>query len=153
LVYSDSNWTGDSENHIIITGFIIHFFGTPLFWSSKSQIGANLYRIEAEYVAMSEAVKEISFVYYLLVNVRISVKLPTILRRDNIGAIVMTENPSSETRIRHIDIRYHFLCKHVVDGVIKIIFVKKSENDADIFTKNVNKESYEKNDVKFLGKW
>jgi hypothetical protein len=41
----------------------------------------------------------------------------------------------------------------VEDGFIKIIFVRTNENDADIFTKNVNKEIYEKYDVKFLGDW
>jgi hypothetical protein len=31
--------------------------------------------------------------------------------------------------------------------------VRTNENDADIFTKNVKKETYEKHVVKFLGKW
>ena len=33
----------------------------------------------------------------------------------------------------------------------KIIFVRTEENDADLFTKNVNRETYEKHVVKFLG--
>ena len=38
---------------------------------------------EAEYVAMSEPVKEIRFMYCLLESLEISVKLPIIVRTDN----------------------------------------------------------------------
>jgi hypothetical protein len=41
----------------------------------------------------------------------------------------------------------------VEGGFTKIIFVRTNKNDADTFTKNVNKETYEKNGLKFLGKW
>jgi hypothetical protein len=50
-----------------------------------------------------------------------------------------------------IDSRYHFICEHVEDDFIKIIFVRTNENDADILTKNLNKETYEKKVVKLLG--
>jgi hypothetical protein len=72
---------------------------------------------------------------------------------DNIGAIITKENPYPRVRIRYIDTRYHFICENVEGGFIKIIFVRTNKNDADTFTKNVNKETYEKNGLKFLGKW
>ena len=62
MVYSDSNWDGDTENCISITGFIIYFLGVPICWRSKGQKGVTLSSSEAKYVAMSEAVKEIRFV-------------------------------------------------------------------------------------------
>jgi hypothetical protein len=98
---------------------------------------------------MSEAVKEIRFVYYLLQSLGISVKLPIIVRIDSIGAIFMAENASSGVCTRHIDTRYHFIQEHIEDGFIQIVFVRTSNNNADIFTKNVNKETYEKHIVKF----
>ena len=64
----------------------------------------------------------------------------------------MAENSSSGVRTRHVDTRYHFVREHVEDGFIKIVFVKSMENNADLFTKNVGKESYEKHVIKFLGK-
>jgi hypothetical protein len=85
------------------------------------------------------------------VNLRISVKLSIIVRLDNIGAIFMAENPSSGVRTRHVNTRYHFICEHVEDRFIKIIFVRTNKNGADILTKNVNKETYEKQVAKFLG--
>jgi hypothetical protein len=90
VVYSDNDWAG-----------------VPICWRSKGQKGVSLSIIEAEYVAMSEAVKEIRFVYYLLESLGISVKLPITVRIDNIGAIFMAQNASSGVCTRHIDTRYH----------------------------------------------
>jgi hypothetical protein len=74
------------------------------------------------------------------------------VRTDNIGAIFMAENPSSGVRRRHVDTWYNFIREYVEDGFIKIIFVRTNDDDADIFTKNVNKEAYEKHVLKFLVK-
>jgi hypothetical protein len=144
LSYSDSDWAGNPENRISVTGFIIYLLGAPICWRSKGQKGVTLSSSEAKYVAMSEAVKEIRFIYFLLKGMRVDVKLPIIVRCDNVGAIFMDENSSSGIRTRHIDTRYHFVCEHVDDGLIEIVFVKSSINNADMFTKNVGKEAYEK---------
>jgi hypothetical protein len=101
---------------------------------------------------MSETVKEIRIIYFLLKGMGVDVKLPIIVRCDNVGAIFMAENSSSGIRTHPIDTRYHFVREHVEDGLIKIVFVKLSTNDADMFTKNVGKEAYEKHVNKFLGK-
>ena len=55
---------------------------------------------EAEYVAILEAVKEIRFIFYLLTSMFIEVKLPIIVRCDNVGAIFMAESSSSGVRTR-----------------------------------------------------
>jgi hypothetical protein len=93
---------------------------------------------------MLEAVKEIRFIYFLLKGMGVDVKLPIVVKCDNVGAIFMAENSSSGIRRSHIDTRYHFVCEHVKDGLIKIVFVESSINDADMFTKNVGKEAYGK---------
>jgi hypothetical protein len=61
-------------------------------WSSK-----------AEYVAISEAVIEIHFIYYLLESIGITIEHPIAVRCDNVGAIFMAENSSCGVRTRHID--------------------------------------------------
>ena len=82
----------------------------------------------------------------------IEVKLPIIVRCDNVGAIFMAENSSSGVRTRHVDIRYHFVRENIVDNFIKIVFVKSCDNDADLLTKNVSKDTYTKHMNNFLGK-
>jgi hypothetical protein len=74
--YYDSDRAGDPESRISVTGFIMYLLGVPICWRSKAQKGVTLSSTKAEYVAMSEAVKEIRFIYYLLRIMFIEVKLP-----------------------------------------------------------------------------
>jgi hypothetical protein len=98
---------------------------------------------KAEFVALSEGAKDVKFVVQILLSVGIPVKLPVIVRLDNVGTIFMAENVTTSTWTRHVDVRYHFVREFVEDGFIKITFVRTTENTADIFTKNVTGELYD----------
>ena len=102
-------------------------------------------------MALSEAAKEVKFVYQVLTSMGIKVELPIIVRVDNVGAIFIGSNVAISQRSKHIDIRYHFVREFVHEGFIKIIFVKTEENDADIFTKNLSGELFAKHSAKFVG--
>jgi sulfatase maturation enzyme AslB (radical SAM superfamily) len=104
-------------------------------------------------VVMSEAVKEVKFIYYLLCDIGIEVELPIIVKTDNVGAMIMTQNSSSGVRTRHVDTRYHFVRENLDDGIIKIEFIKSVESQSDTFTKNVTQEIYERYVEKFLGEY
>ena len=149
-VFCDSDWAGDSETRISVTGFIVYLMNVPVCWRSKAQRGVTLSSSEAEYVAISEAVKEIKFIYYLLQGIGINIELPIIVKTNNICAMFMAQNSSSGVRTRHVDTRYHYIRENVEDGIIKIEFVRSMENDSDIFTKNVTQEIYEKHVRNFL---
>eukprot|EP00980_Cylindrotheca_fusiformis_P025025 scaffold12934_cov105-Cylindrotheca_fusiformis.AAC.1 len=81
---------------------------------------------------------------------RVKVELPIIVRVDNNGAIFMAENVSVSPRTKHIDVRYKFVNEFVEDGFIQIIFVRSEENDADLFTKNLGGELFEKHSKKMI---
>jgi hypothetical protein len=112
--------------------------------------GVTLSSTEAEYVAMSEAVKEVKFIYYLIRDIGIEVELPIIVKTDNVGAMFMAQNSSSGVKTRHVDTRYHFVRENLDDRIIKIEFIKSVENQSDIFTKNVTQEIYERHLENFL---
>ena len=50
---------------------------------------------EAEYIAASEAVREVLFVVQMLDFMQIRVEMPVTVHVDNMGAIFMLENKSS----------------------------------------------------------
>ena len=92
---------------------------------------------EAEYVAVSEVVKEIKFLYQMLRrSMEIKVPLPIKFQVDNVGAICLANNSSVSERTKHVDLRAHFERDKIKDQVIEINFVKSAENDSDIVTKN-----------------
>ena len=94
--------------------------------------------------------KEIKFVYQVLVSLGIKVKLPIIVRVDNLGAIFMSENISVLQRTKHVDVRFRFVQQFTMEGSIKVIFMRTDENDADLFTKNLNGEKYKLHSDKLI---
>ena len=63
--FSDSDFANDKETRISVYGYVIYSCGVPVAWKSKSMRSVVLSTTEAEYVAISEVVKEIKFVYQL----------------------------------------------------------------------------------------
>ena len=141
--YSDSDWAGDKDDRKSISGFILFLNGVPIMWRSKSQKTVALSSAEAEYVSASEMVKEIVFVVQVLLTMGIPVKTPIKVKVDNMGAIFMVENPSSQGRTRHVDTRWHYI-KDFNGTLIQIEFVKSGDNVSDGFTKNVSGDIYER---------
>ena len=151
VCYSDSDYAGDPDSRRSVSGFILYVKGVPISWRSKAQRSVTLSSSEAEWVALSEAVKEIMFVLQLLESMKIKVKLPVTVRVDNVGAIFMSKNISTSNRTKHVDIRTKYVNEYVEDGIIKIIFVQSGDNDSDIMTKNVNGDLLDKHAGKLIG--
>jgi hypothetical protein len=143
VAYTDSDYAGDKDNRISVGGFIIFLLGVPIMWRSKAQRSVSLSSAEAEFCSLSDAAKEIKFVYQILMSMGIAVKLPIIVRVDNVGAIFMTENVSTNSRTKHVDVRYHFVREFVEEGFVKIVFVRSEHNTSDGFTKNVTGDIYD----------
>ena len=90
--FGDSDFANDKETRISVYGYVIYFCGIPVAWKSKSMRSVVLSTTEAEYVAISEVVKEIKFIYQLLESMDVKVLLPIKVRVDNIGAIWLANN-------------------------------------------------------------
>jgi ribosomal protein L24 len=134
--FSDSNYCADKETHRNITGFIINLVGVPISGKSKGQQGVVLSATEAEYVAVSEATREIKFIIQVLDSLKLQVEYPITVHMDNVGAIFLANDRTTNKRTKHIDIRHHFVREFIEDVIVKIIFVKSKDNNADVFTKN-----------------
>jgi hypothetical protein len=98
--------------------WIIYLLGAPIFWRSKGQKGVTLSGNKSESVAMSEADNEIRFIHYFK-GMGVDVKFPIVFRCYSVGTTFMAENSRSGVRTRHIDNRYHFVCEHVKNGLMK----------------------------------
>ena len=94
----------------------LHYvLGVHVSWQSKAQRSATLSSSEAEWVALSKAVKE---------DLKISFKLPAIIRVDVVGAIFMAGNATATSHTKHVDIKYKYVNEHVKDSNVKIVFMK-----------------------------
>jgi hypothetical protein len=78
----------------------------------------------------------------------LKIKLPIVIRVDNVGAIYIANNHTISQRTKHIDIRAHFVREFIEDGILKIVFIRSEDNDADIFTKNTTEDLFIKHSSK-----
>ena len=99
---------------------------------------------EAEYMALSEVVKELKFIVQLLQTMNITVELPITVHVDNVGAIWLSNNRNIGYRTKHIDIGISFVKEYLEDGKIIIRFVKSEDNEAAIFAKKTTNIIFQK---------
>ena len=106
---SDVDWGGDSDDRHSTTGDLFVMAGGAISWLSKKQAIVALSTAEAEYVALSLAAKETTWLRKLLSDLRALPNRPTLLMEDNQGAIAIPKKNIAHARTKHIDIRYHFV--------------------------------------------
>ena len=75
---------------------------------------------------------------------------PVAVHFDNVGDIFLGNNTKQSLRTKHIDVRYHVIREHIVDRMVKIVFVPSEENVSDVCTKNGPKDKYKEHTSKFM---
>lgn len=108
--------------------------GGPVTWASRKQNTVALSTTESEYMAASEAAKEILWLRQLLIDID-EPQLVVTLCIDNQSAIKLIHNPIYHKRTKHIDIRYNFIREKVEQNIINIEYVNSSNQLADFLTK------------------
>ena len=109
----------------------------------------DIIQLDAEWVALSEALKEIMFMIQLLRSMKISINLPVMVRFDNMGAIFMAINITNTSNTKCVDTRYKYVNEYVEDGIVKIIFDESAETDCIILTKNLSPELHQMHSKKW----
>ena len=67
----------------------------------------------------------------------------TLILCDNQSCIKMTENHVFQDRLKHIEIRYHFICDMVQRGALKLQYISTDEQVADVLTKPLSRVKLE----------
>ncbi|KAJ9536211.1 hypothetical protein OSB04_un000620 [Centaurea solstitialis] len=111
------------------------FLGDKLVsWSSRKQNCVSLSTAEAEYVAAACCCSQVLWMKTQLADFGYTMqRIP--IYCDSKSAIQITTNPIQHSRMKHIDIRYHFIKDHVEKGNVELYFVESDYELADLFTK------------------
>ena len=161
-VYVDADFAGcwssadssNADNVLSRTGFVICYAGCPVIWSSKLQTEIALSTAEAEYIAMSQALREAIPIQRLAkeINCIYPLYTPTTnfcltVHEDNLSAISMSESLKFTPRTKHIAIKYHHFRSKVKTtynpkGDIHIKYISTKKQLADIFTKPVDDTTF-----------
>lgn len=132
--FVDADWGSDSVDRRSYTGFCFKLSDSLISWGSTKQKTVALSSTEAEYIAISEASKEATYLRNLMRELLGSLKKITIYN-DNQGALKLTENPIFHKRTKHIDIRHHFVREKIVNNEICLNYLPTEDMPADVLTK------------------
>ena len=168
-LFVDSDWVGlwnrkeapkDVNTAKSRYGFIITFYGVPILWASRLQTLIALSSTEAEYIGLSEAVREVIPLIHVLDELRYAgFHLPVMQTQvkckvfeDNSGAIELATKTKVRPHTKHINVKYHHFRQLVLDGIITVQYIPSEDNPADILTKPVPKAHLTKH-LQSLLKW
>ncbi|GMF58100.1 unnamed protein product [Phytophthora fragariaefolia] len=103
-------------------GIKVRYDGDDVWCSSGLEIdipkGCRPKSTEAEYMALSECVKEVVWMRILLKDLGSEQTGGTVVHEDKHGAMALAKNVGYQSRTKHIDIRYHFSREKVATGEV-----------------------------------
>lgn len=141
--FSDADYAGDVNNRRSTSGCIFLLGTCAISWFSTKQKSVALSTTEAEYVAASEAIKELIWLKRLLGEIAPNIDRVPSFYMDNQSAIKIVKNPELHKRTKHIDVRYHFIRERYEWKEFKLEYVSSNEQIADIFTKALARNKFE----------
>lgn len=99
---------------------------------------AALSTIDTEYVAATEAAKEMIWLQFFMEELGHPQK-DNFLHTDSQSAI-LAKNSALHSKTKHIQLRYHFIQSVLDDGQLRLEKIHTDDNPADMFTKVVTRE-------------
>ncbi|CAM8889062.1 unnamed protein product [Rhodiola kirilowii] len=141
--FSDADYAGDRADRKSTSG-MAQFLGSCLVsWGSKKQNSVALSTTEAEYVAAAACCAQLLWLQNQLSDFGLIFdNIP--IYCDNTSAISVAKNPTHHSKMKHIEIRHHFIRDCVEKDLVSIEFCRTEDQVADIFTKALHREPFEK---------
>ena len=144
----------DSRNPISAksrTGYIIYLAGCALLWKSQLQTHVSLSTLEAEYSALSYALKAllplkrmlVELVEALDIDLSTSASVRATVFEDNQGALLLAQNHRITNRTQYFLVKWHWFWQH--QSEFDFVKVKSADQHADYLTKGLNRDAFEHN--------
>jgi hypothetical protein len=134
--YSDADFAGDSEDRKSTGGYIIFLGDGAVSWSSKKQSLVALSSTESEYITLSDTGCEVLWVRrFLEDSLGVIFDRPTTIFEDNQSAIAFASNRRTGGRMKHVEVKFHFIRDLIEGGIINIVYRNTKQMTADVLTK------------------
>lgn len=140
--YVDSDWAGDKVDRKSTGGFIFKIFNCAVSWGSRKQATVALSSTESEFIALSSAVSEACWLRSLFKDLQGS-EVRVTLYEDNQSVIKLCKNPQFHHKLKHIDIKVHFIRDKIKSNILTVLYVNTNDQVADVLTKPLGR-------IKFL---
>jgi hypothetical protein len=132
--YADAAFQ-DKDDGKSTTGYVFIAAGGVITWRSGKQTVTAQSSTEAEYIAIWEGGKEVSWLRNLYQELGLTQRHPTVIKCDNTGAVQIAKNPIFHKRTKHINSRFHWVREKVQAGRFDAIIIRDKDQTADVLTK------------------
>ena len=139
--YVDSDYAGDLDKRRSTTGYVFILSQAQVSWRSILQSTIALSTTEAEYMTMMEVMKEVIWLQGLLDDLGIDQDLLKI-NCDSMSAIYLAKNQVYHVRMKHIDVRFHFIQEILDEGDIELLKIHKEESCRYVYQGGVGSKIY-----------
>ena len=143
LAYADADWANDRSDRRSVTGWVVRLNGDVVAWTAKKQGTVAQSTCEAELYAEGAAINEVLWQRGLLAELGVTVATSSVIYGDNQSTVALSANGIKSERTKHIDIKWNFITEKVSEGVIQLVWIPTTEQQADIFTKALAKPQFE----------
>lgn len=143
-VFTDADWAGSLTDRRSTSGYCSFIWGNIVTWRSKKQSVVARSSAEAELRAMCNGICDGIWLLRMLKELKIYNSGNMNLFCDNKAAIEISRNPVHHDRTKHVEIDRHFIVEKIEGGILKPIYVPTSYQTADILTKALPKNSFER---------
>ena len=137
--FVDADHSGDRDSGRSTTSYVFTVGDTAVSWVSQLQKIVALSTTEAEYVAITEASKEMIWLQRLMEELGKEQGCNT-LWSDSQSAVHLARNPAFHARTKHIQLRYHFIRSALDEEQLKLEKIDGAKNPADMLTKAVSRD-------------
>jgi hypothetical protein len=141
---SDAAYNQCPDTRKFVSGITTEVNGVPVITKSVMQDTRKLSVTEAELDSAVTNVQDMLFVRQIIESMGLKVKLPMILRVDNLGVRELVNNWSVGGRMRHVANKAMYLRELKEWGVLKVLYQAGGDMCSDVFTKNLPKPAFEK---------
>ena len=138
--FADSNWLTTRST----TGYVVFLAGGAITHASRRQHCISMSSCEAELIALADLAIELIYVKSLLEFIGYQHVGPVEVSTDNKGAYDLCHRFTSAQNSRHIDRKVFKMRELRGAGVVAVKHVPTELNPADLFTKILGRQTFEK---------
>ncbi|KAJ9536377.1 hypothetical protein OSB04_un000437 [Centaurea solstitialis] len=144
-IHSSQREETDRDDFRSQSGYVFTLNGGAISWKSSKQDTIAYSTTEAEYIAASDAAKEVVWLRNFLSDLRVvaSISRPIDIYCDNSGAVAQAKEPREHHKSRHVLRKYHLIREIIGRGDVRICKIPTDDNVADPLTKPLARVKHE----------
>lgn len=141
--YADASHATCVDTRRATSGYCWALGSGLISWCARKQPTVSTSTTEAEYIASAESAKECIWLRALLAGLNFPQPHATVMRIDSMSAMKLSSDAMFHSRVKHLDVKWHYLREVVASSHIAIQYVPSHLNVVDAFMKALDRKAFQ----------